>query len=77
MAYVSGNVGCNAMQRYALASKKETARVEKFEKETVSFWLRNGQEGGVEGLAKQLNQSVTYCKDRFNGTQPILPRKVS
>lgn len=47
--------------------KKEQAAIEVHEKEAITRWIRKGQDGGVEAIAKDLNRSLTYCRDKLRG----------
>mmetsp|Transcript_34792 Transcript_34792/g.48239 ORF Transcript_34792/g.48239 Transcript_34792/m.48239 type:complete len:130 (+) Transcript_34792:43-432(+) len=47
--------------------KKEVARNTEHEREAITRWLRGGQDGGVEGVAKELNRSLTGVRAKLKG----------
>mmetsp|Transcript_15500 Transcript_15500/g.29837 ORF Transcript_15500/g.29837 Transcript_15500/m.29837 type:complete len:140 (+) Transcript_15500:130-549(+) len=59
---------CNNTSQGEFQEEKEAkARLAVREKEAITKWLRKGQDGGVEGIAKELNRSLTYCRERLRG----------
>lgn len=59
--------GSDNSQKEFAVKKREQVQMNEREKGEFDRWLRGGQDGGVEGVAKKLNKSLDYCRDRLKG----------
>lgn len=60
--------GADNSQKEFAVKKREEVQLEQREHAEFTEWLRGGQEGGVEAVAKKLNKSTTFCKEHLKST---------